>query len=169
MPYTEELYHHGILGQKWGVRRFQNEDGSLTNLGRRRYVKTMGSERRQKRDTKDARKILGTEAGFAWSNAEQESKRIEKFNNKINKAEYLEKTNKVDKYKNKLSAAEERRAKYEKLANHYLDELGKVNDGTLKAGKDFFIGKTTYALPMITPVGTTLLINKQKDYIRVNP
>lgn len=32
-----ELYHHGILGQKWGVRRFQNEDGSLTAAGRKRY------------------------------------------------------------------------------------------------------------------------------------
>lgn len=33
-----ELYlsHHGILGQKWGVRRYQNEDGSLTNLGKKR-------------------------------------------------------------------------------------------------------------------------------------
>lgn len=35
--YTTELYHHGILGQKWGVRRYQNEDGSLTDDGRRRY------------------------------------------------------------------------------------------------------------------------------------
>lgn len=34
-----ELYHHGILGQKWGVRRFQNKDGSLTNAGKRRYLK----------------------------------------------------------------------------------------------------------------------------------
>jgi len=32
-----ELYHHGIPGMKWGVRRFQNPDGSLTEEGRRRY------------------------------------------------------------------------------------------------------------------------------------
>ncbi len=31
------LIHHGIKGQKWGVRRFQNPDGSLTPLGRKRY------------------------------------------------------------------------------------------------------------------------------------
>ena len=28
-----ELYHHGIQGQRWGIRRFQNEDGSLTPDG----------------------------------------------------------------------------------------------------------------------------------------
>ena len=32
-----ELYHHGIKGQKWGVRRFQNKDGSLTPAGKKRY------------------------------------------------------------------------------------------------------------------------------------
>lgn len=31
------LMHHGIQGQKWGVRRYQNEDGSLTDAGRKRY------------------------------------------------------------------------------------------------------------------------------------
>lgn len=35
-----ELRHHGILGQKWGVRRFQNKDGSLTADGRKRYNKS---------------------------------------------------------------------------------------------------------------------------------
>ena len=35
--YRNELYHHGILGQKWGVRRFQNEDGTWTTAGKARY------------------------------------------------------------------------------------------------------------------------------------
>lgn len=36
-PYSDELYHHGIKGQRWGVRRYQNEDGSLTTAGKLRY------------------------------------------------------------------------------------------------------------------------------------
>lgn len=32
-----ELYHHGIPGMKWGVRRYQNEDGTLTAAGKKRY------------------------------------------------------------------------------------------------------------------------------------
>ena len=32
-----DLRHHGIKGQKWGVRRFQNKDGSLTPNGKKRY------------------------------------------------------------------------------------------------------------------------------------
>ena len=34
---NNELTHHGILGMRWGIRRYQNKDGSLTNAGRKRY------------------------------------------------------------------------------------------------------------------------------------
>lgn len=37
MTYEQYLMHHGIRGQKWGERRFQNQDGSLTPEGRKRY------------------------------------------------------------------------------------------------------------------------------------
>lgn len=45
---SSQLYHHGILGQKWGVRRFQNEDGSLTSAGKRRYVEPSDMETRNR-------------------------------------------------------------------------------------------------------------------------
>ena len=34
-----ELYHHGVKGQRWGIRRYQNKDGSLTNAGKRKAAK----------------------------------------------------------------------------------------------------------------------------------
>ena len=36
------IAHHGIKGQKWGIRRFQNEDGSLTEAGKKRYLNKYG-------------------------------------------------------------------------------------------------------------------------------
>jgi hypothetical protein len=44
---TNELYHYGILGMHWGIRRYQNKDGTLTEAGKRRL---------EKADTKWAKK-----------------------------------------------------------------------------------------------------------------
>lgn len=48
---TDELYHHGIKGQKWGVRRYQNKDRSLTKAGKIKYADNYSYAQR-KRDEK---------------------------------------------------------------------------------------------------------------------
>lgn len=39
-----ELYHWGVKGMKWGVRRYQNKDGSLTEAGKKRFVKSIAKQ-----------------------------------------------------------------------------------------------------------------------------
>ena len=46
IPYSSELYHHGIKGQKWGVRRFQEENGTLTSAGRERYLQSSSNKKK---------------------------------------------------------------------------------------------------------------------------
>ena len=48
--YSNELTHWGIKGQKWGVRRYQNEDGTLTEAGKRRYAKELHKRFEQTED-----------------------------------------------------------------------------------------------------------------------
>ena len=63
------LYHHGILGQRWGVRRYQNHDGSLTDAGRRRL---------EKKDTKWARKNYDKITNKAYKQSKKELDRYAK-------------------------------------------------------------------------------------------
>lgn len=41
------LVHHGVKGMRWGVRRYQNKDGTLTAEGRRRYYTSDGDLTRE--------------------------------------------------------------------------------------------------------------------------
>ena len=62
---TNELYHFGIKGMKWGVRRYQNEDGSLTPAGKKHYG-NMSDDKLQKSLYKQVKKARANQSD--WSN-----------------------------------------------------------------------------------------------------
>lgn len=91
--YSDELYHHGIKGQKWGVRRWQNPDGSLTEEGKRHYgVNDLNARDRSMlkgKTSKEIQKMANREArnsmryiGAANGDGRKEAKQIvEKYLN----------------------------------------------------------------------------------------
>lgn len=54
--YSDELYHHGVKGQKWGIRRFQNYDGTYTKKGLERYKNAGDSYDKARQDLVNAKK-----------------------------------------------------------------------------------------------------------------
>lgn len=65
---TRELYHHGIKGQKWGVRRYQYEDGTLTAEGRKRYGKGLSNSYQNRVNARYDKKISKIESQRAKDN-----------------------------------------------------------------------------------------------------
>jgi hypothetical protein len=47
-----EIYHHGIKGMRWGVRRYQNSDGTLTPAGKKRYDRDVRENNAKKKDNR---------------------------------------------------------------------------------------------------------------------
>ena len=81
MAYQEDyLSHHGILGQKWGVRRYQNPDGSLTEAGKKRYVSDVVKQ------TSNKKAVLSE---FERRKAYKTEKRISEGINRAQKAKEL--------------------------------------------------------------------------------
>lgn len=73
--YESELYHHGIKGMKWGVRRYQNDDGTLTGAGKKRYSDDNGEGNQnliQKHKSKLVQKYI--ENGYSQHAAEVAAK-----------------------------------------------------------------------------------------------
>ena len=99
--YEEEyLAHHGVKNQRWGVRRFQNSDGSLTAAGKLRYsvgnggrsiskkVDPKSAAKLKKRQTKEAAKLERLKIKEAAKNEKREEK-LEKKKSHMTNEEYV--------------------------------------------------------------------------------
>lgn len=80
--YSDELYHHGIKGQKWGTRHYQNEDGSLTPAGRERYGRGL-KERLLTHPSKSYTSSTTRKLRDAYGKNAANTKRSEEFDKRI--------------------------------------------------------------------------------------
>lgn len=112
MTYYEELYHHGVKGMKWGVRRYQNPDGTLTSEGKKRLRSDMAEEYQGR----------GYSKGKAKRNARRDTRMYNTF------SKYEEKSiKKRGKVETKLEKAKQGSFKSKRLGqkwiNNRADEL----------------------------------------------
>lgn len=112
-----ELYHWGVKGMKWGVRRYQNKDGSLTPAGRKRQAKQEYNAERKAAKAK----YQNTKRDISGSDPER-NKRIAK---KVASAVIMTAT---------VSAAAALYAKNPKAVNDVVAKMGKATVSGLKKG-----------------------------------
>lgn len=107
--YSDELSHHGILGQRWGIRRYQKKDGSLTPAGLKRYGSEANFKKIQRAEAKAQK-----EAEKAKYRAKTEAE-IAKINKKY-------KINKPDEKKEEIKAKEGSSKPKAKSINEMTDD-----------------------------------------------
>lgn len=132
--YRSYLMHHGIKGQKWGVRRFQNEDGSYTSAGKSRYGVGSKEAISAYRSSYDKASSMGDKADEKWRETQAARKQIGRtaigrtIASARNKTEAAKKYNKLyDEWSNMQDAADEQwrdsDAKYKMTGRNRLERV----------------------------------------------
>lgn len=82
---NNELYHHGVKGMKWGVRRYQNKDGTLTSAGKKRYDRDIRENNAKKKENRiiidgpDASRWAREDLGRAKKTIDTSSSLVKEF------------------------------------------------------------------------------------------
>lgn len=106
------LAHHGIKGQRWGIRRFQNEDGTLTDEGKKRYGNSVDEIEKQLWDLNDRRQDLQLDKWFRSGSGLKGVLKRRDYDKKI--AEITKEYNEIDEvYKSMLTGGKRNATPYE--------------------------------------------------------
>lgn len=132
----DELYHSGVKGQKWGVRRYQNEDGTLTPAGRERYGKyakkyetySVKSVKYHNKSLKLANRLIRTDGSEERRNKFQ--RKEDKFAYKANKMEQKAINDFFEKYQSDVQKAQTKA--HQEDPNRRPESTGKNWDKTYK-------------------------------------
>lgn len=84
--YGNYLAHFGILGMKWGVRRYQNKDGTLTEAGKKRYSVNTASKFNEAVNKQLASQRVRNHFTKLISDGSEDSKRLEEKRQAVNKS-----------------------------------------------------------------------------------
>lgn len=158
---NKSLAHWGIKGMKWGVRRYQNKDGSLTDVGKKRYDRDVKENESKKKDNRI--EIKGPDA-HRW--VKEDIKRAKNVtdatSNMVKEFEKIERNTRKTPTKQKMDLSKmtdqqlRDRINRANLEKQYNDLFAPQNKASMSRGREY-VNKTLETTGTILTVGSSAL------------